>query len=863
MLPESQFKPGSVASGAVSLTKPIRSRVKRHTATLALLTLALTWGSAAYAQQVMSPGDAVVTGFSGIAPLSDSGDGSSFGIDLAGPSAEILSLGAISSPPDGTFTTAPSKKRITAGEVGQVFAITLDDRGNGKTPNIFLGATSLFGINIVDQTGAERLETGEAGAQFMKGQFGPDGSAGSIWRVDGVTGAITEFTRLPDNSGPGVGDVVFDKATRQFFASDLDTGLIHRISPDGGLIDTFDHGLSARPKQGFPPVADDGKQMDISSPQFDTSNPDSWGYTQAERRVWGMAVHNGRLYYATVGTPQIWSVGIGENGSFLDDARLEIQVEGLAGPGPITDMLFDSSGRMYLAQRGKVKPSFNFSEFAEPGQSNVLRYRPVTSGQERWSVEPQSYAIGIPPDHNAANGGIALGYAHNDSAPDRFGACGQRLWSTGDRLVSSDPEGTGAPDVHGLQGNAIAAVRPQNAPPQVAHFVDYDGFVGDATNAGHIGDVEVFAPCGTSRIVPVSGQIPPGYWPPGTTPPPTFPPVFPPPPVEFNTNLKLVKRATPRRCFRQFGGWSCQYEVRVINTGPDQYFGDVQIKDTLPAAPAGAVFGVGPMPPWACWMSSASSVRCWRPNVFLNPGQGLLLNVNVWVPSSYRRCRLRNVAEIEWAPGGTQWNTDPGDDRDGASSRIPSPRCLPVHRPVGSVVHQPVGSFVHRPIGSDVHRPVGSRVHRPRGSNIHRPRGSNVHLPVGSRVHRPRGSYVHRPRGSYVHRPVGSNVHLPVGSKVHRPRGSKIHRPRGSVIHLPRGSKIHRPRGSKIHRPRGSKIHRPRGSVIHLPRGSKIHRPRGSKVHRPRGSKIHRPRGSKIHLPGGSRIRLPGTGIDR
>ena len=811
----------------------------------------------AFAQdgKVLMPGDAVVTGFSGAAPPDPAA--TTLGIDLQGPSAQVISLAAMPGAPSGTMAGAPAKRRITAAEVGQVFAIALDDAGGGNAPNIYLGATSMFGLHIVEGSGGERLENGEEGARFMDGQFGPGGSAGSIWRVDGSTGAITEFTSLPGNSGAGVGDVVFDAKSRQFFASDLDTGLIHRIAEDGSLIDTFDHGVQGRAAAGLPEVADDGSQLDIADPSFDANDPSTWGYTQQDRRVFGLAVNNGRLYYATAGTPQVWSVGIGADGALAGDAQLEFDVEGLPGEGPITDMLFDNAGRIYLAQRGPHKASFNFSEFTEPGQSTVVRYKPAAGGTG-WEPDAESYAIGMPPEHNAANGGVALGYAHDENGMALSGKCGETLWSTGSRLVTSD-DGADAPaDVHGLQGNAASLVRPQNEPPQNSWFIDYDGMLGDANKAGQMGDVEIFQPCSTSTgfLIPPDTTVPPGFVPPGEIPP-DFPPDWPPPEYPFNTNLELTKRATPKDCFALSIGWSCRFTVRVRNTGPDRYFGPILVKDTLPANPAGAFFGVGAVPPWACWSTGPAQIRCWRPNVLLDPGQSVVLRVNVFLPRTYERCRLRNIAEIEWAPGGTRWNTDPTDDRDGASARVPSPRCLPVHRPIGSIVHVPAGSNVHRPVGSNVHRPVGSDVHRPRGSVVHRPRGSVVHRPRGSVVHRPRGSDVHRPRGSIVHRPVGSDVHRPRGSIVHRPRGSDVHRPRGSIVHRPRGSIVHRPRGSDVHRPRGSIVHRPKGSIVHRPRGSIVHRPRGSIVHRPKGSIVHRPRGSNVHRPRGSFVHRP------
>ncbi len=655
--------------------------------------------SRAHAQDsALHRGDAVVTGFSGIkpsnAPLPKGANPlDEFFIDPNGPSAQILSLAAPGGTPEGQLISAPPTLQIKASQVGQVFAVTLDDGLGGKVPNIYLGATSAYGLHIVtpDADGdgwSERAKTGAPDAEWMSAQFGAtlSGGPGSIYKIDGQTGAASLFATLPDNSGPGIGDVVFDKASRQFFASDLDSGLIYRLSETGEVIDSFDHGVKARPAKGLSEVADDGKKADIHSPAFDSQNPDSWGYTPDERRVYGLVVNDGRLYYAVHG--QVWSVGVSADG-FADDARWELDVEGLPGDGPITDMLFDKDGRMYLAQRGRQRASYDYSVFAEPEKSAVVRYRreepddPAT--ESVWVADPESYAIGLPPEHNHAEGGIALGYGYDETGAMRYGACGQMLWSTGHRLrpsvvAEAGNDGKGdepEADVHGLQGNEVSLVRPQNVPPQQSYFADYDGFFGDAANAGHVGDIEIWQPCEGAPDFASSapGELPPGILPPGDVPP-ELPPEFPPD-YDFHTNLRLVKRAMPKSCWDWGNGWLCRYGIRVTNTGPDNYFGPILLDDWLPANPAGAMMGFSPTPTWTCWKTGPSAYRCFRPGVFLAPSWSVNLTAYAWVPKAKDRCHLRNVASIEWAPGGTQWNTDPLDDSDGATALIPDKDCSP------------------------------------------------------------------------------------------------------------------------------------------------------------------------------------------
>lgn len=349
---------------------------------------------------ILARGDLVTSGFSGIrpspAPLVEGADPlDEFFIDLDGASAQIQAPAAGGQTPAGQLLPTVPRLRIKASQVGQVNAIALDDGLTARTPNIYLGATSAYGLNIVipDADGdgyPERVKKGMPNAQWMAGQFGPDGGGpGAIWKIDG-RGSATLFATVPGNSGAGIGDIVFDRASRQFFASSLDDGLIYRISEPGQVIDNFDHGAAGRPSQGLTAVSDDGSQIDLASPSFDSLNPDTWAMTPRERRVHGLAVRDGRLYYAVDG--QVWSIAISAAG-FGGDARWELDTKGLAGDGPVADMLFDADGRLYAAQRGSQRNSYDYSVFAEPEKSSVARYRREepddANTKSRWVESPK------------------------------------------------------------------------------------------------------------------------------------------------------------------------------------------------------------------------------------------------------------------------------------------------------------------------------------------------------------------------------------------------------------------------------------------------------------------------------------------
>lgn len=627
---------------------------------------------------ILSPGDAVVTGFSGVTPPvppfpSGSPLHETF-IDLNGISMRIQRLQPNGSP-QGQVIPAPDVYAVTAGTVGQVFATTLDDQ---PAPNIFLGASSVYGLQIVtpdnDRDGRpERITAGQPNAQWMPGQWGPGGSPGSIWRIDGTTGTVSLFTSIGANVGPGLGDIVFDRATRQFFVSDLDAGLIYRLANNGLIIDTFDHGADGRPNMGLPAVTDDGSFMSIASPAFDAGNPATWGYTQPERMVWGMAIYGGRLYYAVSEGPQIWSVGINLDGSFGNDPRWEFDVAAPASTNPVSDILFDSLGRIVLAQRGAQRASYDYSVFAAPSVSSVLRFRrefpddPTTPGT--WVPVPEDYAIGFRPDERNTNGGIALGYGYDQSGHVRNGACNEYLWTTGESLrdnpaLTAQLINGGPLFVHGLQGNHRDLVRPANDPPFDSYFTDYDSLYADPANQGHIGDVEIWQPCASGGT--------------GIHVPPTFPPSDTPPPQDDTFNLRLDKRVEFEQCIAGGKGWLCYYAVRVTNTGPTPYWGEIVVADWLPTNPSNADVSFEFQPPWSCGSLGVGYYQCTYPPAVLFPGESVDLYVTADIPDAVagpEDCYLPNAAQFDWLPG--EGDADPTDDFAWASAKVPSAACPP------------------------------------------------------------------------------------------------------------------------------------------------------------------------------------------
>ena len=668
---------------------PMR-RVRAITMAVLLTAAAPAAAIAGEGAGLLGAGDAVVTGFSGILPppegLPDGADPLEHTfIDPDGASMQVQRF-LPAGPPAGQLIDAPALVTAPARSVGQVFPVTLDD---APAPNIYLGASSAFGIHIVapgDDGQPRHVKQGTPGAQFMDGQWGTEkgGSPGSIYRMDGVTGEITLFSSIGSNAGPGLGDVVFDRATRQFFASDLDTGLIYRLDSTGIIADTFDHGTDARPARALPPVADDGSRMDISNPAFNAEDPATWGLTPEGRRVGGMAVHGGRLYYAVAEGPQVWSVGIELDGSFRADARWELDVAGLASSNPVTDIVFDGSGRMILAQRGAQRGSFDYSVFAEPKTSSVVRYTrevpddPATPGT--WVPVPDEYAVGFRPDQRNTDGGVALGYGYDQTGAVRGGSCNAFLWTTGEALrddpaLAAQLAAGGPATVDGLQGNDASLVKPANVPPFGSYFTDYDGNFDHPERQGWMGDVEIYQPCeGTQGYLGYPGyQPPPFYFPPGYEPPPSG-----------SFNLTLDKEATPGLCFPGGLGWVCNYTIRVTNTGSVPYWGPVTVRDWMPLAVPGALVRFDFQPPWLCAELGAFNYECTLPGAFLWPGDSVDLFVTVEQPIGAigpnevvngNICYAGNGAELFW--WGEYGDANPWDDFDFAQAQIPDEDCLP------------------------------------------------------------------------------------------------------------------------------------------------------------------------------------------
>src|SRR5262249_26485383 len=144
-------------------------------------------------------------------------------------------------PPTGTqWINEPQRNPVTAAQVGQVFGVVLDD---ATPPNVYVSATSAFGLHLTPGS-----------QQWMDGMWGNGGGPGTIYRLDAATNYQTRpFAQVTlnnrQNTGAALGNMAFDRVNKQIFASDLETGMIHRIrASDGADLGFYDHGAQGRLK---------------------------------------------------------------------------------------------------------------------------------------------------------------------------------------------------------------------------------------------------------------------------------------------------------------------------------------------------------------------------------------------------------------------------------------------------------------------------------------------------------------------------------------------------------------------------------------------------------------------------------------
>jgi hypothetical protein len=328
------------------------------------------------------------------------------------------------------FQDVPSASETwTGANLGEVFGLTLDDQ---LPPNIYVSASIAYVKGILPEWPA-----GE--------------SAGSVYRLDGVTGEITSCVQLPSSSDASLGNLCFYRDVSDdgwIYVSNLDDGYVYRVSESScTVVNMFEHPTAP---------ADDG--LDGLSP---------YG-----RRIWGLAVHDGRLFYAlwndgTVTNQEIWSVGLTASGDFdLGSEMLEVLVHEYVGGinPPVSDIEFGEDGAMYVSER-------SFGDVYIPHNARVLKF---TGSSGSYVPSPEDmYVVGSLFPGDNSGGGVAV-------------ECSGRIW------VTSNWINDGPFIAYGLQSIMAGGNFADVSPYENSYIVDYDGVSGQEPK-GDFGEADIWS----------------------------------------------------------------------------------------------------------------------------------------------------------------------------------------------------------------------------------------------------------------------------------------------------------------------------------------------------------------------------------
>jgi hypothetical protein len=795
--------------------------------TFACVAVWLAVDGAVAQQSGLQPGEGFLTRFSGVTRAPRAGGQPVPVINVNGISGSIVDLRAPGFPPMGIhWMTEPQTNPVTAGQVGQVFGVVLDD---ANPPNIYLSATSAFGLHLAPGT-----------TQWMPGMWGQGGGPGTIYRLDAANNYrpsvfATIALNNRQNTGAALGNIAYDRINHQIFVSDLETGMIHRVrATDGTLLDVYDHGTQGRQRfadapsnqqLSLPPIpfnpASSARISNCPTGSF-ANSPECWNFAASGRRVWGLAVRRDpasgdeRLYYAVMSSPafgnggwsalpedekrnSIWSVHIAAGGAFdPSDVRREFQLpdffaqpQDVARAGyssPISDIAFADCGPapvMLIAERGTVRNLGLGADgaFAYPHEARALRYQLGQSGT--WQPVGR-YDIGFydrrsdspPYVHANCAGGIAFGYGYSsDYASVDQTQPEQYVWLTADSLCSPS-----APCFLPQSQQQQAAAQQPQLPGDPSEVHGLAGLPAIATDP--------LMPPSALRQYPASG--------------PPYPSVGPQVSYLIDADIDVDPSGKP-------------IEPEFVRNDATR-IGDVAVYEICPTAPPPTPVALAPVPP----------------PVAIAPPPPPEIYPSVPVP-------------IYPVP-------------------VPVVPVIPIHLPIGSIVHLPPGSVIIPPGGGNPPPPGGHDVIASIVVN-HTPSLSNIHVPVGST-----GNHTVIQSIVVNHLPSLSNIHVPVGSTgTHSLAQSVVvnHPPALSSLHLPAGSTgthslaqsvvvNHPPALSNLHLPAGSTgTHSLAQSVVvnHPPALSNLHLPAGSTgTHSLAQSVVvnHSPALSNLHLPAGS-----------
>lgn len=375
--------------------------------------------------------------------------------------------------------------------LGNVFGIDYDTSGN-----IYVTASSHFSHVLGYILGPDASNYTQAIIKYGDLGGGTDdlGAAGTVYKLDAVTGVASVFAQLPQQAfafnhvaceapdpplarttGPGLGNIVFDQANNQFFVSNFEDGKIYRLNTAGDTINSFD------PQTLGVFAADDGSS--------------GWA---PDAKPYGLAVnHDGsELYFGTheLNTaPGLYSVSLDMDGDFdgTETFHAIYPAEGDIGylfaeePGwvAISDLEFLPNGQIMVGLRTGCA-----GEYATSHNHGATFYIADEEGDGVYDLIVSNPDIQYPNDDTGNDdgyGGIGIWDKHDGTY--------DFLVSSSDTRTEEGPHGMILFPHNYTNGNAGFPLQPSAAIPYLPSFN-----VQDFKGIG--GDVEVYSPCGEAPV---------------------------------------------------------------------------------------------------------------------------------------------------------------------------------------------------------------------------------------------------------------------------------------------------------------------------------------------------------------------------
>lgn len=236
----------------------MKTTLKRAALGAAVL-LGMTGGVSAAISLPLQPGYAVHT--FGVSPDADSGDDRAV-LRIYDTHKHIYqaydNTAWDAKRPVGDFSQTRTYDDWTIEKIGNVYGIAIDQK-----KNIYVAASANWSPGYTGQ-GESRTEKVSVRYGDLGGGDNNLSAAGTIYKIDGLTGAATPFAVLPQKeitithqvcgspdtkvqrqTGPGLGNIVYDAFHHQFFVSNFSDGKIYRIDEKGvvNMTDVFNTSL--------------------------------------------------------------------------------------------------------------------------------------------------------------------------------------------------------------------------------------------------------------------------------------------------------------------------------------------------------------------------------------------------------------------------------------------------------------------------------------------------------------------------------------------------------------------------------------------------------------------------------------------